>query len=271
MSVKFDEDVFKHLKKMMTENDYVFEDCDSLYLNSCNELLGYISVSDGSSYDGFWNFTDGFLEQCFYFDPIRYGSFTGFRFEGTNPKSKKRAEFMNKYLDELCKPDSALSSYWYDHIRNTKLQKRWEKEEDFISWYKDFIPGESHFLQIGLFTDKPVETKLHEKDDELFDDIQQNYVDNWFSESPAFIKITVILYDESNYRSGHERRCKVYSSFNDDFGYGRESVGSWAGKGWTGEGIGDHAIYYSNFKWTTPKDLYKKIRSRLEKAYKTIC
>lgn len=273
MSVRFNENVFEKIKKMVTDNSYVSEENESVWLKQdCYQsLLGNTSVSNGSDYDGFWNFTDGFVEQTFYFDPIRDGSGSGFRFSGVNPHSNKRAEFMNKYLDELCKPDSALSSYWFDNIRDTELQERWKTEEEFIKWYNNFIPYESHFEQLDLFTGKPTETKLHKEDDKFYEKVQQDYVDCWFSESPAFIKIKIYLYDEDNRHGSGDRRCIIHSCFNDDFNYGRERVGSWAGKGWTGEGIGDHNIYSASFKWKTSSELYRKLKPRLEKAYQTVC
>lgn len=250
----FDEKLFEKVKDILLHNNEldVHREDDIMF----NDMAGYLSICDGASYDGFISFTDGYLEISFYCNPKRDFEGTGRRLSGVNPSSHKRAKFLNKIIQEYL--DYSTENDLKDYYEQHKEELEFEEFESFKSWYNTYIPYQT---TPGLFGNMEY---VNHKYDTLIDDVW-NYLDSSWDDSTAFEKVRICLYEENG-----KYTATVKSFFNDDFNYGRERVGAWAGKGRTGEGIGDHIIYGSQFTWKTPSELYRKLKPRIEKAYQTL-
>lgn len=203
-------------------------------------------VSDGKSYDGFINHTDGFVYRQAYYTPRRDNPLT---FKGFDSESEKRANEVQELHDSyVCNTDNSTDSYWYDNIRGTDNENRWTDSKDFVEWYNNFDFNADN----------------SDDDESLYYEVQE-YNDDWFSESPAFVGVAVRLYDPDNHRSGNDEKsvCVVESFFNDDFGYGRES------SGW-GKYKHKHCIYQQEFDYDGLKDLQSQLAEHLPKAFESI-
>ena len=233
-----------------------------------SDLDSHISVSGGESYDGFINFTDGFVDRCLPYVPNNDEHLT---FKGFNKETRKNAENVQKVLDALESTDGMVKDYWYE--LDDDLKAKFEDGDSLLEWYAAYEPRQYHEEQLDLFSGKPCKTYTTDpKLDELYDNIQE-YCDDYYSETCAFVGITVRLYDTDNYRNtskDHKHQCVIESYFNDDLSYGRESVGAWAGKNIIGNYFGKQVIYSSEFEWTKKSDLLAKLNRRIGKAYESL-
>ena len=234
-----------------------------------DDLEQHISVNGGESYDGFINFTDGFVDRCVPYVPRQDEHLT---FKGFDKESRKNASEVQKVLDNLEDTDSMVKDYFDWNLKNED-DNSFESADDLLEWYNNYEPHQVHYHQLGLFNGgKPVETVISDpKLDELYDDITE-FCDDYFTESNAFIGITVRLYDTDNWRNTDKKshQCVIESYFNDDLSYGRESVGAWAGKNCIGNYFGKQVIYSSEFTWNNQKDLLEKLNRRIGKAYSSL-
>lgn len=265
----------KKSKDFMNEIKNIVRDCGPLAewesWEEPSELENRISVNGGESYDGFINFTDGFVDRCVPYIPLSDEHLT---FKGVDKASTKNAKEVQKVLDYLENTDRIVEDYFdwnLDEKFKTEGEVFFKNGKELVAWYNNYIPRQSHFEQLGLFNGgKPVETIITDPElDELYDTIQE-YCDNYYTEANAFVGITVRLYDADNWRNGSEKgskQCVIESYFNDDLTYGRESVGSWAGKNVIGNSFGKQVIYSSEFDWKNLTDLKQKLNRRITKAY----
>lgn len=220
-------------------------------------------VSDGSSYDGFVNFTDGFVDCKAEYVPFRDEPLV---FKGFTEEQKKNAENAQKCHDCFMDEDDLLTSYYKDN--RDDLSDKWNQDE-FIEWWHRYIPEEGHWEQLDLFTGESCFTKTSDpKLDEIYFNTQE-YIDCYYNDSPAFVGVSCRLYDEDNSHTGY-KMCRLISYFNDDLSYGRECVGSWAGKSADGKPIGNHCVYEEEFDWNDYEDLISKLREKLPLAYETL-
>lgn len=234
-----------------------------------NDLLALTpDVSDGSSYDGFINFTDGFVDVKAAYTPKQYYSgdlhFNG----GKNPKQKKRAANAQKIHDSLCQHNFRD---FFDYGMDDEFKAEFETAEDFETWFNEYQPHQKD-PTLSLFSGKP-DFYLDPKHDSLYEEFLE-YDDREYEDTPAFLGVRLMLYDKDNWRGGHKRMARLDSYFNDDLSYGRESVGSWARLmgmvSADGSDIGNHYIYTSEFQYTTLNDLKKKLAPRVQKAYESL-
>jgi hypothetical protein len=229
-------------------------------------------VSDGSSYDGFINFTDGFIDCKAEYTPKRN---EWLRFNGNKNKAQiKRAINAQKIHDHLCEYN--FSDFFDWHIKDEDGDSHEFFEEfptvnDFEKWFNEYKPFEKDPTP-SLFTNK-VEFQIDPKHDELYEYFLE-CDDEEYSESPAFLGVCLKLYDQENRHGDYKRMARVESYFNDDLSYGREHVGGWARlMGMTsadGSDIGNHYIYLSEFQYTTLNDLKRKLKPRIQKAYESL-
>lgn len=259
-------------KDFMNDVKKIVRDCGPLVewesWSEDEELDYHISVSGGESYDGFINFTDGFVDRCVPYVPLRDEHLT---FKGFNKATRKNAAEVQKVLDNLENTDGMVINY-FDWNLEDEFKSNFESGEKLLEWYNNYNPRESHYEQLGLFNGgEPVRTVITDpKLDELYDNIQE-FCDNYYSDSNAFVGITVRLYDTDNWRNNSNRKtCIIESYFNDDLSYGRESVGAWAGKNIIGNYFGKQVIYSSEFEWNNKKDLLAKLNRRIGKAYDSL-
>lgn len=256
-------------KNFMESIKEIVRDCGPLAewesWGDIDELDYRISVNGGESYDGFLNFTDGFVDRCVPYVPLRDEHLT---FKGFNKKTRKNAENVQKVLDWLEDTDSMVKDY-FDWDLKDEFKDIFESGDKLLEWYKGYIPRQPHTEQLGLINDTVIATASL---DELYESIQE-FCDDYYSESNAFVGITVRLYDTDNYRNtskNGKHQCVIESYFNDDLSYGRESVGNWAGKNIIGKNFGKQVIYSSEFEWTSRKDLMQKLNRRIGKAYESL-
>lgn len=259
-------------KNFMNSIKAIVRDCGPLVewesWSEPDELDSHISVNGGESYDGFINFTDGFINRCVPYVPLRDEHLT---FKGFNKATRKNAKDVQKVLDYLENTDSIVENY-FDWNLEDDFKSTFENGKKLTEWYNSYIPRQSHYEQLGLFNGgKPVETVITDpKLDKLYFDIQ-DFCDDYYSEACAFVGITVRLYDTDNWRNNTDKKtCIIESYFNDDLSYGRESVGNWAGKNCIGKHFGKQVIYSSEFTWNNKKDLVAKLNRRIGKAYDSL-
>ena len=112
-----------------------------------NDFYPNVDVSDGSSYDGFINFTDGFVTVSANYTPHMDSelTFNG----GDNEEQKNRAKNAQLILDEMLSP--ALYDF-YDWNIKGKDDNEWFKEfptfDEFKDWYD--IPSDQVYFWFGL-------------------------------------------------------------------------------------------------------------------------
>lgn len=261
---------------MIKADDFMSEIAEIVSCNNRlaeNDLFAYEpDVSNGSSYDGFINFTDGFVDCKAEFTPKRdYGVFN---FNGGRSKAQKeRAKNAQIILDNL---ESHNFSDFYDwHIKDEdgdchEFYEEFPTCEDFENWYFGYHAYEPDPTP-DLFDGKhyPIDRE-HDHLYEYFLEVD----DEEYSESPAFCGVCVKLYDEDNYHGDHKRMARVESYINDDLSYGREHVGGWARLvgivSADGSDVGNHYIYLKEFEYTTFNDLKKKLKVHVDKAYDSL-
>lgn len=228
-------------------------------------------ISDGSSYDGFINFTDGFVDLKAEYIP-KMDEQLWFSEKGSRGQ-KKRAENAQKIIDNMFTYN--FRDFFDLHLQDAKdwladFQKEFESADDFKKWFEKYDPYEKDPTP-DLFDGKHY--PLDRKHDRLYEYFLECDEDE-YRESPAFVGVMVKLYDKDNWRGGGKRMARVTSYFNDDLSYGREHVGGWARLmgmvSADGSDIGNHEIYISEFQYTTFNDLKKKLRPRIQKAYESL-
>lgn len=225
-------------------------------------------VSDGSSYDGFINFTDGFVDYKAPYTPKKDCclSFNG----GRSKAQKERAKNAQIILDNMLAYNFRDFFDYHIEIEDGDCHKfaaEFETSKDFETWFNAYIPYQKDPTP-DLFDGKhypldPEHDKLYEyfleEDDEEYSDI------------PAFCGVCVKLYDEDNYHGDHKRMARVESYFNDDLGYGRVRVGGWARLmgivSADGSDRGNHYIYLKEFEYKTFGELKRKLKGYVDKAY----
>ena len=238
-----------------------------------NDFYASTDVSDGSSYDGFINFTDGFVDVKCSYTPHMDSELT-FR-GGDSEEQKTRAKNAQLILDNLLSP--ALYDY-YDWNIKGKDDNEWFKEfptfDQFKEWYDNYTP----YLTDNnptLFDDLG-ETKVDPKHDKLWEDFDE-FDHDYYLETPAFIGVALKLYDNDNYHNdlgNGKHLARLESYFNDDLSYGRERVGGWARMmGMTsadGSDLGNHYIYLDEFSYDTFDELKSKLKEKVGKAYDSL-
>lgn len=223
-----------------------------------NDFYPNVDVSDGSSYDGFINFTDGFVTVSASYTPHMDSELT-FK-GGDNEEQKNRAKNAQLILDEMLSPD--LYDF-YDWNIKGKDDNEWLKEfptfDEFKDWYDNYTPYQKD-----------------PKHDELWDEFN-GFDHDYYLETPAFIGVQLKLYDNDNYRNdlgNGKHLARLESYFNDDLSYGRESIGSWARlMGMTsadGSDIGNHYIYLEEFGYDTFDELKSKLKEKIGKCYDSL-
>lgn len=223
----------------------------------------------GESWSGFINFTDGTIDRRAYWMP---GTYSNLRLKGVDAVSSKNATKVQKLVDSLESEDDKIVSFFEDNLDKVndmlpETAKPFKTAEDAFKWYMNFDPNEESD-QYDIFggTSHSGERKnLEVFYEELNDDINE-YIQEFYSESPAFVGILVILDDDKE----EGKVCRVQSYVNDDLGYGREAVGAWAGKNVIGEGIGNHYIYDQSFTWKNLSDLKRNLAKHVALAAETI-
>lgn len=254
-----DNSVMDELKEIM--------ECDDKF---GDEGLCYnTDVSDGSSYEGFINFTDGFVDvKAYYY--VRNNELT-FKKEGSEGQ-KERAENAQKILDNLMEPD--YSSFYKDYILGSEWESEFDSLDAFIDWYNNYNPYEKDptpsLFEEGLHYDlDPKHDKLWDK----FNDYDMDYYEN----TPAFIGVALKLYDNDNSRNdlnNGKHLARLESYLNDDLGYGRDRVGGWARQlgmvSADGSDIGNHVIYLNEFAYDTVDELKEKLKVYVNDAYKSL-
>lgn len=238
-----------------------------------NDFYPNVDVSDGSSYDGFINFTDGFVTVSANYTPHMDSelTFNG----GDNEEQKNRAKNAQLILDEMLSP--ALYDF-YDWNIKGKDDNEWFKEfptfDEFKDWYDNYTPYQKD-PNPSLF-DENEKFALDPKHDELWDEFN-DFDHDYYLETPAFIGVQLKLYDNDNYRNdlgNGKHLARLESYFNDDLSYGRESIGSWARlMGMTsadGSDIGNHYIYLEEFGYDTFDELKSKLKEKIGKCYDSL-
>lgn len=227
-------------------------------------------VSDGSSYDGFINFTDGFIDCKAEFTP-KWQSVNVYG--GKNKAQQKRSRNVQKILDNFNAHNfNDFFDYYLSEDEDfSEFKDEFETVEDFKNWFEKYVPYEKDTTP-NLFTGKcdlPKDMK-HDRLYEKFLEVDNNE----YNETPAFLGVCLKLYDEDNRNGGHKRMARLESYINDDLSYGREHVGSWARlMGMTsadGSDLGNHYVFLSEFQYTTLNDLKKKLKPRVQKAYDSL-
>lgn len=230
-------------KKFMNDIKEVVKSCGPLveWEDYARDPDYYYNVSCGESHDGFRNFTDGFVYHEVPYFPRRdvYLKFNGF-----DEESKKNAINVQKVLDKLEDTDESVKLYYRWEL-DEKLKADFENEDALSKWYKNYE-----------------DTDCGDKFYDLYHEIQE-FCDNYYEDTPAFIGIAVRVYDKNH-------SCHVESFFNDDLEYGRESVGAWAGRNIIGQPYGKQVIYFKDFKWKRKSDLLEQLKGYAEKAYKSL-
>lgn len=256
-------DAMKELESIMLANGR-FED---------NDFYATTDVSDGSSYDGFLNFTDGFVDvKCNYVP--HWDSELTFK-GGDNSEQETRAKNAQVILDNLLEP--ALKDFYDWNIKDNN-ESDWFDEfptfDDFANWYNTYEPFKDDptyplFKELGKL-------KLDPKHDKLWEDFDE-FDHDFYSESPAFIGVALKLYDNDNYRNdlkNGKHLARLESYFNDDLSYGRERVGGWARKmgiiSADGSDVGNHYIYLDEFAYDTFDELKEKLTEKVGKAYDSL-
>lgn len=239
-----------------------------------NDFYPNVDVSDGSSYDGFINFTDGFVTISANYTP-HWDSELTFK-DGGNEEQKNRAKNAQLILDNLLSP--ALYDFYDWNIKGKDENAEWLKEfptfDDFKNWYDSYEPNKvdptpSLFEGMGTFYVDPKHDKLYEE----FSDFDHDY----YADTPAFIGVQLKLYDNDNYRNdlkNGKHLARLESYFNDDLSYGREHIGSWARLmgmiSADGSDIGNHYIYLEEFAYDTFDELKGKLKEKIGKAYDSL-
>jgi len=238
-----------------------------------NDFYPNVNVSDGSSYDGFINFTDGFVTISANYTP-HWDSDLTFK-GGNNEEQKNRAKNAQLILDNLLSP--ALNDF-YDWNIKGKDDNEWFKEfptfDDFKKWYDKYTPYQNDPTP-SLF-DENEKFALDPKHDKLWDEFNE-FDHDYYSDTPAFIGVQLKLYDNDNRRNdlgNGKHLARLESYFNDDLSYGRESVGSWARLmgmvSADGSDIGNHYIYLDEFGYDTFDELKNKLKEKIGKAYDSL-
>lgn len=238
------------------------EDCDM-----------HVEVNGGESWDGFINFTDGYVDKHTSYVPIMDEHLT---FKGFNKKTRHNAMNVQKVLDCLEGTDGMVCDFYdwnLDKDEYAEVKDKFNSREEFVNWYNDYVPNQYHYKQLSLFDGKPCATRITDpKLDKLYDDIQE-FCSNYYTDSPAFIGVCCRLYDSDNRRNDNKdgkNLCVIESYFNDDLSYGRESVGAWAGTNCIGNHFGKQVIYTDEFAWNNLGDLKRKLSTRVKKAYESL-
>lgn len=210
----------KKVKDSAIHPNEVFDTIKEMFEEEIPEYAGFYKVEthDGSSYDGFISFCDGWVEATAPVYPRPIGDSAVWMSD----------ESCTKILEALEDTDPILEDI-YEY--NEQYQTRYATVEDF---------KEAYYNQ--------------EMDD--FEEIDET-VYSWYEE-PAFIKVRLLL-------NGNVAELGAY--FNDDLGYGRESVGSWAGKNVIGEPYGDHTIIEYREEFENYDELYAFVAENLPKVF----
>lgn len=254
-----EESVLKELEEIMKCNN-CFEENDFYGANT--------SVSDGSSYDGFINFTDGFIDIISPYVPHQDTELT---FKGGDDEAqKKRAKNAQLILDGLLATD--ITGFYQDN--KDDLESEFPTFDEFKEWYDSYEPYQKDPTP-SLF-EEGVHYDLDPKHDKLYEQVSE-YDRDYYFESPAFIGVQLKLYDNDNWRNdlhNGKHLARLESFFNDDLGYGRERVGSWARTmgmvSADGSDIGNHLIYLDEFGYDTFDELKEKLKSKIGDAYKSL-
>lgn len=239
-----------------------------------NDFYPNVNVSDGSSYDGFINFTDGFVTISANYTP-HWDSELTFK-DGGNEEQKNRAKNAQLILDNLLSP--ALYDFYDWNIKGKDENAEWLEEfptfDEFKNWYDNYTPYQIDPTP-SLF-DKNEKFTLDPKHDKLWDEFN-DFDHDYYADTPAFIGVQLKLYDNDNYRNdlgNGKHLARLESYFNDDLSYGRESIGSWARlMGMTsadGSDIGNHYIYLDEFAYETFDELKDKLKEKIGKAYDSL-
>jgi len=238
-----DSNFMNEVKSIILESNG-FDDHDFCYPYS-------IEVSDGSSCDGFINYTDGFVD-------IR------------QPYVPFCDDFLDIKGDNLRKIISSMWKELYDDFYNDEEIKEkypeFENAEAFKKWHENYQPYRTD-PTIPLFEDIKA-FSLNSEYDKLYNDYY-DYRDSYYNDSPAYIGVKVYFYDHAN----GNKSFYVCGYINDDFGYGRESVGRWAKlmgiQSADGSSIGDHAAYENEVEYID-NDLKEKLTEEVRKAFESI-
>lgn len=230
------------------------------------------SVNGGESWDGFINFTDGTIDYAAEFNPLVLGK--RLYVSGVDAVSNKNAEKVQKLVYDMMDDTGAIKNYFedcFDKVNDMlpETAKPFKSPEDAYEWYINFEPnysGKSDQYDLFGGTSMSGEEANAERYYEELNDEVSEYIMDYFSESPAYIGVLVTLHDDRE----EGKVCNVMSYVNDDYGYGREVVGAWAGKNVIGEGIGNHYIYDQSFTWKNLSDLKRNLAKHVALAAKTI-
>lgn len=209
---KFENDVFEKCKSIFEENDYY----------EGNSWV--IDTHDGSSYDGFMSFCEGWVEAI---KGLYYPSYGGARFEN---------EKCQKIYENLC--DTSYDEQLYYDDNTDGVKELYPNYEDFVNAITDPQNNDEYSLQ---------------------EDVDET-INRYRYESPAFLKVRLLFNDNT-------ATLGVY--LNDDLSYGRDSVGSWAGKNVIGEPFGNHLNYKESFTFESYDELYEWLDGALKRAQET--
>lgn len=197
-----------------------------------------LPYSDGSSYSGFINFTDGFVRLLYTYDPS-FGC-PMMNFDGGKTKEGKRRAFHAKLAY-----DSAIN--WDD-------------------WIADFAKANDCRLGSHLYMDPQdaVYAYWEGKAAEWEEDLYQ-YFNEYYLDAPLYYGLSLILHDNADEKGRNTAR--LFTFLNNDLGYGREYVA------WTknySHPLGDYPVFDKTFVWKTKAELIKKIQKYLPEAYESI-
>jgi len=153
-------------------------------------------------------------------------------------------------------PFSPGSTVW---MKDEKCKKILESLEDSEGILKEIYESEykDKFATFEEFDEAYLDSAHGESDAVDYEKVDEELMD-WYAEAPAFIKVRLLL---------NGNTAKLSAFFNDDLSYGRESVGSWAGKNSVGEPFGDHVIEEYETTFDDYDELYAFVEKNLPKVF----
>ena len=217
-------------------------------------------VSNGESYSGFINFTDGFADYKAAWRAANEDPSYQPHFSNVPPEAQK-------VIDEILDFDAIYNEIFKDYLDEIndmlpETAKPFKNAKEAVKFWSEYDPNEESD-QYDLFGGR---TKSGERAnlDLFYDKLREKiweWFDSYYDGREPFLGVRFLLHDGED---GKPNTCTVQSYVCDDLGYGRESVGKWAGN------IGNHYIYDKEFKWTDLEDLKRQLEKHVRAAAATI-
>ena len=230
-----------------------------------DEAVGLIEiepeVSNGESYSGFINFTDGFADYKAMWRAANEDPSQQPHFSNVPPEAQK-------VIDSLTDFDAIYKDIFEDMLDTIndmlpETAKPFKSADEVFKFWSEYDPNEESD-QYDLFGGR---TKSGERAnlDRFYEELREKtweWFDSYYESREPFLGVRFLLHDGDE--DGKPNTCVVQSYVCDDLGYGRESVGRWAGN------IGNHYIYDKTFQWTDFEDLKRQLEKHVRAAAATI-